>query len=724
MSMETPSFSVKQFLNPIQPLILEKVPVEIIIYSSFESNPPKSVVQGIFRIDIQKSTNEIVLQSKISSVTSMSNPFSFLQLTNTEENYSISFSCHRILSVTLEGKIGVIVFMPHGTNPITGIPGEINVAWGEIRISGDENQNAQILQNQIQNLYINNQIPRTRCSTCQGMKILKNTAQISENDEISIIPDENLVCHDCLNGAINYYSSLNSQIENLDSKDEILTNKEYLLQLIDGGITLAENLNDEPFVMEFLILKIQVLQTSEMEEEKSEAKDLLEEVKMFAESWNLSEIIAKIKNLQKISEVGKAEILNEVKFEKQDKMEPQIPIEKKNEPDTAVSLKPVKLPKLKTHIKDLIIEEEEFHTPESSEPEENKIKSLEFTTPEEIPLDEDAMALGEALDFTPSQDDLHIPLPEIGQEEKTHEKSLEFVVPEDIPLDEDAMALGEALDFTPSQEDLNIAPTKSLEFIVPEDIPHDEDAMALGEALDFTPTQNDLHIPLPPPLASNDTSIQSPLEFISPKDIPLDEDAMALGKALDFTPTQDDLKTQIQKPISQVKSLPPSIPLPTPKGLTEESTSKSPSESNFDPLAPIIKQGNSERSEIPINPLEVLDHKTESKYKTGYQELNRGNLFFGIDRANQNSNTSEVNSKKPEIFSLFGGGSSKKTSISTTDSMSKKSEKDPISTEKLSPLSLRNKSRKKGRTKVKICPMCGKIAPQCTCGYMKAKKSR
>ncbi|UYP44894.1 hypothetical protein NEF87_001179 [Candidatus Lokiarchaeum ossiferum] len=727
--METPSFSIKQFLTPIQPLVLENVPVEIIIYSNFDPNSPKSIVQGIFRINIQKPTDEIVLQTKISSVTSMNNPFSFLTLTNTEENYSISFSCHRILSITLEGKVGVIVFMPHGTNPINGIPGEINVAWGEIRISGDEGQNAQILQNQIQNLYINNQVPRPRCSTCQGMKILKKTDLMTDFNENAIVVDENLVCQDCLNGAINYYSSLKTQIENLRTQDGIKTNKEYLLQLIDGGITLAENLNDEPFVMEFIILKIKVLQSSDEGEEKYQAKELLEEVQMFAENWNLSEITAKVEILQKAPELKEIDNIpsnNTKSLEKLDK-DPTLLDEKKNEPMKAVSLKPVKLPKLSTPIKDIIIEEEVLPDEESLEQEEPKKKNLEFLKPEDIPVDEDAMALGEALDFTPSPDDLHIPLPEKQPEKSSQEKTLEFLKPEDIPVDEDAMALGEALDFTPSPDDLHIplpekqpgnsSQEKTLEFLKPEDIPVDEDAMALGEALDFTPSPDDLHIPLPEKQPEKSTQ-EKTLEFLKPEDIPVDEDAMALGEALDFTPTQEDLDEQIPKKMPQTKQIETNIPIAPPKVNSDESTFKSPPESDFDPLAPIFKKGDEKPSEIPINPLEVLDHKSNTKYAAGYQELNKGNLFFGIDRTKQKLSTSKDNSeKKPEIFSLFGGAPSKSSQESSSTSL----DKEAISTEKLSPLSLRKNARQRRRNKVDICPMCGKIAPQCTCGYMKAK---
>ena len=628
-------------------------------------------------------------------------------LHNEEEDYKITFSCHRVLSVTLEGFTVVLVFMPHGTNPITGFPGDENLAWGEIRINGEESQNVQFLQNQIQNLYINNQIPRVRCPTCQGMKVLKTLEHAEGNRRTKTVSEEDLICQDCLSGTIEYYSTLKTQIENLFKSNQISQNRDNLLQLIDGGTTLTENLDDEPFLMEFLLLKILILQTSGNETDLSQANELFEEVKMFAESWDLQKIKEKLALLrgsdnqleeksvlekQQSSQIESESLKPQSHLEEEADIEKVHPIDTKieTEPLSMIKLKPVTLPKLNTSLKDIVVDEEE-----------------------QSPQDEIPTVIKEISNSGSPQEDFHTLLSPPVPEEKSDIPPEEIAKSAEIPMDDKAPALGEALDPISSPDNFHIplpppvpeeiSSVPPLEFINPADIPLDEDALALGEALDFTPPQETLYIPSPPPLPDKKPAAPT-LEFTNPNDIPLDEDAVALGDALHFEPDSSDLQianTQLEN---------------------QDSGSPTP----FDSISPIVKRAVEVSEEIPLNPLKVLDQKPSAKFEAGYKELNKGKFFFGIDMATTaNPPSSGEQKEKTEIFSIFGGKQPNQ-SPKKAKNPEESTESVPINdiapiTKKLSPLSVRRAARKKRGKKVDICPMCGKIAPQCTCGYMKAK---
>jgi hypothetical protein len=380
----------------------------------------------------------------------------------------------------------------------------------------------------------------------------------------------------------------------------------------------------------------------------------------------------------------------------------------------------------KIHEEMNVLEKEHLAVPKELEETQNSLPSFEFTLPTKKPHDEDAQTYEDDLLFEPPKSKLTIPKTPLVEAEKstTSSPNLEFTPPDEIPMDEDANAFGEALQFEPPKSELviqkidlkepintKISPP-NLEFTLPDEIPMDEEAKAFGEALQFEPPKSELTIPaINPKKADKDTQSLPSLEFTLPDEIPMDEEAKAFGEALQFEPSISELA------------------IPEAKQEIKEGTeilTKSTS-TDFTSLVNSLKE--EKMRETPIDPFEIIVKPKPKNNKVGFQEIEKGGLFFGIEKSNITEEKEKEKNTKG-IFSLFNA---KKAPL---EKISPQNENSPIANiptqEELpnleakveqarSNLIERRKSRKKNRSKVQICPMCGKIAHDCTCGYMKSK---
>jgi hypothetical protein len=296
--MEFQSFSEKEFLQPFDNISIDDIAVVFMIYHNYEQPPENTHLEGKFSLKTENSSPLIALEDNPSSTKFLKSPFPNLIFTNLDDNSIIMLPFRRILSISENNGDVAIRFMQHGSNPVTGFSMEKKVAWGDISFHIDnESQLAQI-QNLHSKFVINKTLPRPRCEICQGVLVLKSTS--GESNEMKgdrIINEPDMICQDCLKGAFLFFNGLKSKMAEMAQSKLLSQSADILFQLIEGGLNLSDNLNDEQFKLEYHLLKAFILIEIQTEESIEEATPLLEEILMFATSWNLEKMKKKATNL-------------------------------------------------------------------------------------------------------------------------------------------------------------------------------------------------------------------------------------------------------------------------------------------------------------------------------------------------------------------------------------------------------------------------------------------
>ncbi|WP_457559494.1 hypothetical protein [Candidatus Harpocratesius sp.] len=427
--------------------------VRWILYSSFGEDPQKIVIDSICDLIFDRSSSVERIDSEFCGITEI---YHFLpqlrwKCSNSDGDQIINVSIpgHRLLNISIDDDNILISFMPHGIRKITGFPVKFPVAWGQFILVGitgttvgkeliqllkkilylqesesvnhhesisidqssSKEQSLSKDQNNNSTIDINNLKPRARCSSCEGILLLRPLSQ--KKDPKDPISNRNFICTDCLMAASKYYEELEDQIIEQEQKGKIKNNIETLLDIIDGGITLARNLQDERLMHEFFMFRAFVLVKSDDPDILEEAQDLVEIVSDFAEANEYSKLGRNAIQLRK-NIIKKKSKLSDSKIEKIESIETKITVEsrKKITDDSEAKI----TNKINSKIPSLV--QNELAKESINKVSTQNSNDLEFVMPDDIELDEDAMALGEALNYVPNESDLTENVPFIKTEQQ------------------------------------------------------------------------------------------------------------------------------------------------------------------------------------------------------------------------------------------------------------------------------------------------------------------
>ena len=159
------------------------------------------------------------------------------------------------------------------------------LVWGRAIIGEDPEQSTELLTRFIPIVFFQNQFPRARCETCQGLKWVKAIPDLPSN-----LSEDVVFCPDCLKGTINFYNILQGQLTSMAQSGDIAASIDTIYQLIDGGINLAQNMGDEKFRFEFLFLKALVLAYSDDPQHNAQCGPVIMEVLQFAQQHQFQEL--------------------------------------------------------------------------------------------------------------------------------------------------------------------------------------------------------------------------------------------------------------------------------------------------------------------------------------------------------------------------------------------------------------------------------------------------
>ncbi len=225
------------------------------------------------------------------------------------------------------------------------------------------------------------------------------------------------------------------------------------------------------------------------------------------------------------------------------------------------------------------------------------------------------------------------------------------------------------------------------------------------------------------------------IKFELPDAIPIDEDAQALGDALEFEPTADDIKPpEKSKPLEKIE-IPSSSTLKVEKAKKETPPQEEvQEESKLSSLGiPITKKFTTP----PVQPAEEnlfttltskekeeqssesKESKLEKKPLSLFEQKAKRGLFFGTEKTTSEDSQSGTKLKEDskKMFNLFKNESSNEAPSSTANLKNQnqvnQDKPDKKTTER------KQKTRSTRKKSVEFCPMCGKVADKCTCGFMK-----
>ncbi len=652
-------------METIEPLSLENILISWNIYHNFESPPDESKIEGNFNIDVFPAESK-ECEENASAINELKNPFPDLKFVNKDQNYSVTIPSHRLLTVTLEEEKVVFTFMPHGIKPIEGFPTENHISWGRCSINGDSDQNSKILKILIQILFINQKTPRSRCESCKGLKMLIGD---SDSDFDSELYDHQLICYDCLQGSISFFKELTVQIEEFEKENNLDKSRETLFQLIDGGIDLADRLNNEKLHSEFLYFQALLLSKAEDLKAIQESLDLLERIIMFSSSWNYSKLREKSEKLKSKILENKNVIQS---IEEEVILENQEPIK---DIDNFVQIGIKYLQKAKNFEQQGKYQEAIYCIRKASKP---LVDNGVWTDEDFQKGQQEIVRLTNLIkNVEPEPDDGVVPEP------------IKEVVP--VPVEEVMPVPVEEVMPEPVEEVVPVpiqVPPKPVEAVSPEPIEEDPIIGSIEEIMKKIKKSNVLNLTLKPvippkPIKIVDNSIQDE-ENLESKEIPsIFPVETAEGKL------EDEIRNIIEQQSSKDKknSFEPTI-------LSEESSVSI----NDQNSAEIIKPKEISEEKIEINP-SIEEEKIEKAPK----KLNRGYNLFGVPNRISNNKAPSIKIQDSE----------KQPSLKGTPVIRKSS--------KPKRLNRRRTFAKRTKPKIEICPMCGKLS--CVCGYMdKVKK--
>ncbi|RLI63217.1 MAG: hypothetical protein DRO88_10465 [Promethearchaeia archaeon] len=774
-----------------------------ILHSSFGLDSQKTVIDVRCKLILDKTSTLERITAEMTGITEI---YHFLPKIHVScrdiesgQEFQVTIPGYRILNLTLDDENVLLSFMPHGFKKLKGFPVDFPVAWGQLILVGitQDSTGKILLENLEKILYqppgksTENGKKWNRCKTCQGILQLRPlSSQSSFSTEVS---DDNFICSDCLAATINYYENLESKIIEQEQEKTIKENTEILLDIIEGGINMARNLAEDRLLHEFFMFRAFVMGKSENPQIIEEAKELTDIVVDFAEATNFPSLARNGVQLRK----------NLVK-----KLE-----------SFGISLKS---PVLANKIKPISSPLEASTISRSSPPIPSTSSPLPSSSPSSL---QDS-----TLDSQKKQ-----VLPSISQSNvDSLENNLDFVMPEDIELDEDALALGAALNFIPDENDLNSTnpfvdskPTHLSGSLA--SIPKEPTTSQLQKpSIPIAPvvsmkknepksptSKNNLQIPsIPKPKSPSHPKIESntqkSTDFLSQSTKPDDfsshdlkesrtsqsitpeprvqalkkeriaEQVKTSQKVVYFQAKDDDdddfaipeapLRKSVKKPkiekglernmqtpdislkSSMISSISASNSSEISEIITEPSQTSemeiikklSDSVSNFkeksldsseiltkdkkvsENIDPISHEPNGMPLEQDFQPAErKLDHSSSK-----FEEI----LFFGVPKPKKEQEQEKVETELFQFFNLSRkleenvqeiaqeNDASKKESMSKISILPKTTQiEKEMKKEEIERRELPIKNNTNRRKQIELCPMCGHIAAECTCGYMQMK---
>ncbi|MHA1647444.1 MAG: hypothetical protein ACTSVL_07715, partial [Promethearchaeota archaeon] len=288
----------KDFLVPASSLKMKSIMIKWEIFHNFEE-PDQTNLEKKFNISItpQKILSE--LPENPSSLKKVLNPYPIINFEEENGEMKIDIPVSRILTAGLTKNELIVVFLPHGSSAITGFKIDKPVAWcrANIRDSYDKLQELQQKLNSM--LFINGKIPRPRCPICQGLTVLKNFSENDKDNSELVLKKSDFICLDCMHGAFKLYNSLKERVEEERKNNNWVENSEIFEDLISGGISLADDLDDQKMLFEFLIIRVELLINLHQQANFTEIKELINQIHMFATTWNFDNLEQKILKFQK-----------------------------------------------------------------------------------------------------------------------------------------------------------------------------------------------------------------------------------------------------------------------------------------------------------------------------------------------------------------------------------------------------------------------------------------
>ncbi|TFH30031.1 MAG: hypothetical protein E4G98_02820, partial [Promethearchaeota archaeon] len=284
MTTISPTLGELQQLFRKDVISFSEVRIYWILYSSFGEEPEKSTISDIFNVSIDSTTKYQSISADVCGISRIHHYLPDIKCKSTSGKISVVLPGHRLLNLTTDEDNTIISFMPHGINKLTVFPVEHPIAWGQAIFLDVFPKWKSLVDNLKKVLFLNPEdsepTSRKRCNTCQGILLLRE--DVAEKSPSLPVQPTHLICPDCLVSAIQYYYELEKQIVEQERHHQVGENADELLEMIDGGITLARNLHEERLMHEFFMFRSFVLGKLTDPECLQEASDLLELVEGFA----------------------------------------------------------------------------------------------------------------------------------------------------------------------------------------------------------------------------------------------------------------------------------------------------------------------------------------------------------------------------------------------------------------------------------------------------------
>ncbi|MHA1746544.1 MAG: hypothetical protein ACTSWW_11120, partial [Promethearchaeota archaeon] len=571
-----------------------------------------------------------------------------------------------------------------------------------------------------------------------------------------------------------FYSSLEKQMVSMEKSGIINGSAMELLELIEGGISLADDLGNEKLRFEFLLFRAFTLCRLTDPEDLKECTQLLEDIIQFASNWGYVGLEGHAQQLlnnfsptatQKILEEGQAQETNEMLVAKGIALLKQAKeLEDLGDYQTAIdNIYEAATPLVENGLwgeNELIVAQQEVARLNGL------IKEI---TPDPIPEEfleqELALEVSVESELIPEE----ILEPELISEETLEPEliSEETLEPELIPEDP----------IPPEVPVISLKPMKPPQMqkkfkdIIEEDdesLPGEFDLPNSKQENDFQISDEDLPsleiIPLKKEDSEGRNKTAPPLTIPLPDDYLKQQDPPQIEPALpEDTPQNDEDVATVNEPVELIVPTETILKIPVP----EETFPPSPPSEPILSSPPIPQELSSNQAEDSLSqdpdPLKKLESKVQERVHTGFTAFSKRSFFFGASR----NIPKPPDTESPSAFDLFKNN--KDQEIDKIQGMIASYKKDiPISVKKKLPfpkpiplptkLTLEDKTDKTETTdkaistemaeatdtvdtstvfskkrqsrrrrtqtnknRVQICPMCGNIGSKCNCGYMKKK---
>ncbi|QEE17441.1 hypothetical protein DSAG12_03278 [Promethearchaeum syntrophicum] len=745
---------INEFMETIEPLLLENISISWNLYHNFENPPDETKIEGKFNIGVFPAES-IKFEENASAIFEIKNPFPDIKFENKQKNYSVTLPSHRILTASLEEEKVVFTFMPHGIKSLEGFPTNKPISWGKCTIIGDTDIKSKILKILIQILFVNQEFPRSRCDSCKGLKMLVGDS-VSEHD--AELFDHQLICYDCLQGAESFFINLSSKITELETENSINLPREQLFQLIEGGIELADSLNNEKLHSEFLYFQALLKSKDENPQMVQESLELLEEIVIFSSSW-------KYNKLQEKSEKLKSKIQTKISAIKPDK---EVTIKDKKEPhekaDDPVQVGIKLLQKAKLFEQQGKYQESVYCIKRASKP---LVDSGVWSAADFEKAKQEIFRLTNLIEIVPLE-------PDEDEESKPIDEGVPAPVEEEVPtpFEEEFPASVEEIAPTPVEEEVpapveEIAPTPVEEEVpapVEEEVPApiEEEVPAPIEEEVPAPIEEEVPAPVeeiaPAPIeegvpAPIEEGVPAPVEEEVPTPFeevpaPVEEVVPETSEEEPISGSIEDIMKKIKKSNIQNLTLKP-VKAPTPIKTFENSLQDDEFEGSKDipsllqeetghkklenDIKNLIEQQSSEDNKFTIKPVISSEESPISKTDTNSNEILTSKGIkeekIEIKPIKVAEKIVDPPNKSAMSYNMFGvpnrGSNNKSQPTIVKDSEKQPSSQGSAVSQKTSIPKRRTRRRLSQasgtKTKVKICPMCAKL--KCTCGYMdKVKK--